>query len=186
VAAAFPETVLRGPEFVLRPFSPTDVADNQAAASDELVQQWIPLPAPYTLDDSIDWCTRTSHALRESGDGIHFAITDPRTDRMLGTIGLNKTDWPRLVSEVGYSVAPWARGQGIAARATRVLARWLLIDQDFQRLELKAATGNLASQNTALNAGFHREGIMRNAGLTHSGRVDLVLYSLTPTDIATS
>jgi RimJ/RimL family protein N-acetyltransferase len=141
------------------------------------------LPTPYTVDESIDWCTKTSHALRESGDGIHFAIADPLTDRMLGTIGLNKTDWLRLVSEVGYCVAPWARGSGIAARATRVLGHWLLTDQNFQRLELKAATGNLASQKTALKAGFHREGIMRNAGLTHTGRVDLVLFSLTPEDI---
>ena len=44
-------------------------------------------------------------------------------------------------------------------------------------MELKAATGNRASQRTALKAGLQREGIMRNAGFIHTGRVDLVLFS---------
>jgi RimJ/RimL family protein N-acetyltransferase len=58
-----------------------------------------------------------------------------------------------------------------------------MVDHGFQRMELKAATGNLASQRTALKAGLQREGIMRNAGFIHAGRVDLVLFSLTPNDL---
>ena len=50
-------------------------------------------------------------------------------------------------------------------------------------MELRAATGNLASQRTAPKAGLQREGIMRNAGFIHAGRVDLVLFSLTPDDL---
>ena len=124
-----------------------------------------------------------SHALRESGDGIHFAITDAESDRLLGTVGLKKTDWRALVSEVGYWTAPWARGRGIATEATRALGRWLLCEQGFERMELKAATENTASQRVATRAGLHREGIMRNAGFTHTGRIDLVLFSLTPRDL---
>lgn len=184
MANTFPETVLRSGPFTLRPFAGTDIVANQIACSDELVQRWLPLPQPYTLRDSTDWCTNIAPALRESGDGIHFAIADATGDHLLGTIGLKKTDWRGLVSEVGYCVAPWARSRGIAAEATRALGRWLLTDQGFQRMELKAATGNIASLRTARKAGLHQEGIMRNAGFTHTGRVDLVLFSLTPQDLA--
>ncbi|MGV9777581.1 GNAT family N-acetyltransferase [Streptosporangium sp. NPDC003464] len=186
MAGIFPETVLSTGSSVLRPFSSDDVSDNQAACADELIQRWLPLPRPYTLDDSTAWCTETAHALRESGAGIHFAITDAAGGRFLGTVGLKKTDWQGRVSEIGYWVAPWARGRGIAAAATRAVGYWLLIDQGFQRLELKAATGNVASRKTALKAGLQREGIMRNAGFTHTGRVDLVLFSLIPSDLSGS
>ncbi|MCX4869436.1 MULTISPECIES: GNAT family N-acetyltransferase [unclassified Streptomyces] len=131
-----------------------------------------------------NWCTTTAHALRDSGDGIQFAVTDTCTKRLMGQVGLKKTDWRALVSEVGYWVSPWARGDGIAAEATRALALWLLADQQFQRLELRASTENTASQKVALKAGFHAEGTLRNAGFVHGGQVDLVLFSMVPGDLS--
>ncbi|MFJ8444403.1 GNAT family N-acetyltransferase [Kitasatospora griseola] len=184
MSQTFAETVLHTDRLTLRPFNSTDIRDTQASCADELTQRWLPLPQPYTLDDATAWCTTVAHSLRESGDGIHFAVTDTRTRHLLGTVGLKKTDWRARVSEVGYWVSPWARGQGIAAEATRALAHWLLMDRRFQRLELRAATENTASQKVALKAGLHREGILRNAGFTHTGRIDLVLFSLLPNDLA--
>ena len=83
--------------------------------------------------------------------------------------------WHVLTSEIGYWMAPWARGQGLATEAARAVAEWLLVTQGFQRLELRAAPGNVASVKVALNAGFHREGVLRDAGITHSGPVDLAV-----------
>ncbi|MFE3146041.1 CPCC family cysteine-rich protein [Streptomyces sp. NPDC059218] len=67
-----------------------------------------------------------------------------------------------------------------------MLAHWLLTSQHFQRMELRAATENTASQAVALKAGFHREGNLRNAGFVHGARVDLVLFSLLPNDLGSS
>ncbi|PJN21106.1 GNAT family N-acetyltransferase [Kitasatospora sp. CB02891] len=182
MSGIFPETVMQTSRLTLRPFTGGDIDDTRAACSDELTQRWLPLPRPYTREDATAWCTEVAHALRESGDGIHFAIADASNDRLMGTVGLKKTDWRARVSEVGYWVAPWARGRGIAAEATRVLGEWLLTDRAFQRMELLAATENTASQKVALRAGLHREGVLRNAGFVHAGRVDLVLFSLVPQD----
>jgi RimJ/RimL family protein N-acetyltransferase len=179
----FPEAMLHTERLRLRPFNSIDIQDTQASCADPLTQRWLPLPYPYTLDDAAAWCTTIAHTLRESGDGIHFAVTDVLTKRLMGTVGLKKTDWRALTSEVGYWVSPWARGQGIAAEATRAVAQWLLIDQQFQRLELRAARANTTSQKVALKAGLQREGILRNAGFVHAGRVDLVLFSLVPEDL---
>jgi RimJ/RimL family protein N-acetyltransferase len=120
---------------------------------------------------------------RESGDGIHFAMADPGSGRLLGSISLKKTDWRALTSEVGYWVSPWAHGRGLAAEATRALAEWLLGKQGFERLELRAATGNTASQRVAVKAGFTREGVLRSAGFVHAGRVDLAVYSKINADL---
>ncbi|MEV7403969.1 GNAT family N-acetyltransferase [Streptomyces sp. NPDC091267] len=178
-AHRFPETVLRTENLTLRAFTPEDVEDTRAACSDELTQRWLPLPWPYTAEHATAWCTEIAPALRESGDGIHFALAARSGGRLLGTVGLKKTDWRALVSEVGYWVAPWARGRGIATEATAALACWLLGDQDFQRMELKAAVENTASQRVAVKAGLDYEGTMRNAGFVHGGRTDLRLYSAT-------
>nr|WP_202553242.1 GNAT family N-acetyltransferase [Streptomyces sp. SID4936] len=182
----FPETVLHSRRLVLRAFDTGDIPDTRASCSDALTQRWLPLPQPYTLDDATAWCTTTAHAMRDSGDGIQFAITDASTKRLMGQVGLKKTDWRARVSEVGYWVSPWARGRGIAAEATRMLAHWLLTNQHFQRMELRAATENTASQAVALKAGFHREGTLRNAGFVHGAQVDLVLFSLLPGDLGSS
>ncbi|WP_327311596.1 MULTISPECIES: GNAT family N-acetyltransferase [unclassified Streptomyces] len=182
----FPETVLHSRRLVLRAFDTGDIPDTRASCSDALTQRWLPLPQPYTLDDATAWCTTTAHAMRDSGDGIQFAITDASTKRLMGQVGLKKTDWRARVSEVGYWVSPWARGHGIAAEATRILAHWLLTNQHFQRMELRAATENTASQAVALKAGFHREGTLRNAGFVHGAQVDLVLFSLLPGDLGSS
>ncbi|WP_346341942.1 GNAT family protein [Streptomyces sp. SID2563] len=174
--------MLRTERLLLRPFDGSDIPDTQASCSDSLTQRWLPLPRPYTLEDATSWCTEVAPALRESGDGIHFAVTDSLTGRLMGTVGLKKTAWQARTSEVGYWISPWGRGKGIAAEATRAVAQWLLTEHQFQRLELRAATGNTASQKVAIGAGFQREGVLRNAGFIHTGRVDLVLFSRVPDD----
>ncbi len=98
---------------------------------------------------------------------------------------MKRTDWRARTSEIGYWVAPWARKEGLAVEAVRSIARWLLLEQRFERMVLRAATGNTASQRVAEKAGFTREGVARNAGFTNTGRVDLVVYSLIPTDVET-
>lgn len=179
----FPEATLRSKRLILRPFTDTDIPDVQAACSDELTQRWLPLPDPYTLEAAGWFCREHAPRLRESGDGIQFAIADPETGRLLGNICLKKTNWRSRVTEVGYWTAPWARGRGVASEAARVVTDWALEDQGFQRVELLAATGNAASGKVAVNAGFRREGILRNSGITHSGRVDLVMFSKIPADL---
>ncbi|MGW4378696.1 GNAT family N-acetyltransferase [Kitasatospora sp. NPDC004531] len=179
----FPVTVLHTSRLTLRPFTAADIEDTRAGCADELTQRWLPLPRPYTREVATAWCTDVAHALRESGDGVHFAVADRAGGRLLGTVGLKKTDWRARVSEVGYWVAPWARGRGVAAEATRAVGAWVLTDRAFQRMELRAATGNTASRRVALRAGLREEGVLRNAGFVHAGRVDLVLYSLVPPDL---
>ncbi|MGI5254893.1 GNAT family N-acetyltransferase [Actinacidiphila glaucinigra] len=180
----FPDTVLHTERFVLRPFTPDDAQDTWASCVDPLTQRWLPLPRPYTPEEAMAWCTTGSHALRASGDGIHFAVAERDGGRLVGTVGLKRTDWRVRTSEVGYWVSPWARGRGTAAEATRALAAWLLTEQGFHRLELRAATGNTASQRVAAKAGLRREGVLRDAGFVHTGRVDLVVFSLVRGDLA--
>ena len=75
---------------------------------------------------------------------------------------------------------------GLAGEAVGAVARWLLVDQGFERLVLRAAPGNTASQRVAEKAGFMREGVARSAGFTNDGRVDLVVFGLVRSDLETA
>jgi len=174
----FPETRIEADRVVLRPFGEADVEGNRLACSDELTQYWTSVPRPYTAEGSRDWCLLLSKEIRDTGEGVVFAIAERETDRYLGTIDLKKTDWQSRTAEVGYLCAPWARGHGYITESLRALAGWLLGEQGFERLELKAAPENRASQRVAQRCGFTREGVLRGAGIVATGRVDLILYSL--------
>jgi precorrin-6Y C5,15-methyltransferase (decarboxylating) len=183
-APIFPETTLAAGNLTLRPMTQADADDVTEACQDAETMRWLPLPRPYTRANA-EWFIGTfGSAQRESGAGIVFAIES--AGRLAGVIDLKHVDWAARVAEVGYWVAPWARGQGVASRATRALSLWAVRDHGFERVELSAAAGNTASQRAAEKAGFVREGVARNAGYVHGGRVDLVLYSLVPGDLLTS
>lgn len=181
---AFPEMTLETPRLLLRAYRAEDAADVALACRDELTQRWLPLPNPYTDADALAWCTQISPSFRISGEGIEWAAERRSDGRLIGSFGLKRTDWRARTSEIGYWVAPWARGEGLAVEALLAIARWLLLDQGFERLALRTAPGNAASQRVAEKAGFSREGIARNAGFTNDGRVNLVVFSLIPSDLA--
>ena len=179
----FPEVRLETVRLLLRPYRAEDASDVALACRDELIQRWLPLPNPYTDADAQTWCTEISPGFLASGEGIEWAAIRRADDRLIGSFGLKRTDWRARSSEIGYWVAPWARGEGLAVEAVTAIAHWLLEEQRFERLVLRATTGNHASQRVAEKAGLTREGVARNAGFNNAGRVDLVVFSLVPTDL---
>lgn len=183
VPHTFPVTELKTERLLLRPHGEQDIAPTVAMFGDEVSKFWLSAPQPYTLEEGRRWCTDTSHLLRAMGDGIHWVITDAATGRYLGGIGVKGTDWLGRCTEIGYAMAPEARGHGYASEATATVARWLLRDQAFNRVELFAATGNTASRRVAEKAGFVPEGVARNAGFTHRGQQDMMMFSLIPADL---
>ncbi|WP_116244685.1 GNAT family N-acetyltransferase [Nocardiopsis sp. FIRDI 009] len=180
-----PSVILETERLRLRAFVEDDIDDVHLIYADPSLQRWVPLPepgVPYTRENAERWCRLVAPALRADGDGQHWATVEKDTGRLVGSIGLLRTDWAALRTEVGYAVAPWARGRGFAAEAAVAVSRWA-IDQGFQRVELKAATGNTGSRRVAEKAGFVLEGVERNAMPLHEGRTDLAVYSLVPSDL---
>lgn len=179
----FPETTLAAEDLVLRRFTPADADDVTQACQDPQILRWLPLPRPYTRANA-DWFIGTfGPGQRESGAGIVFAIES--AGRLAGAVDLRVVNWAARVADVGYWVAPWARGRGVAPQATRALSEWAIRDHGFERVQLFAALGNAASQRVAQKAGFVREAVARNAGCVPGGRTDMALFSLVPADLET-
>ncbi len=126
-------------------------------------------------------CIEIAPAARTSGRGLVRALDVD--GRCAGSIDFKRTDWVAGASEIGYMTCPWARSEGFMTEAVRALAVWGLSKVGLERVELRIATGNQASQQVTEKAGFVREGVARNAGYVHAGRVDLVIYSLVRGDV---
>ncbi|SCL19841.1 Protein N-acetyltransferase, RimJ/RimL family [Micromonospora rhizosphaerae] len=160
----------------LRLFRLDDAADTAAGCADPVTQRGISgMPYPYTEETARWWITEGAPAAWAAG-GAAYAIADPATDRLLGGIGLSQVVPARGQAEIGYWVAPWARGRGVATAATRALA-----EQAFAagtaRLELLTNDENTASQRVALAAGFRHEGVRRAANPSRGGgRHDLIAW----------
>ncbi|MFB8764838.1 GNAT family N-acetyltransferase [Nocardiopsis alba] len=180
-----PAVILETERLRLRSALESDIDDVYASCTDPGLQRWIPIPAPgepYTRESAEHFCLSLAPSIRTSGDGQHWAILERESGRFVGSMSLLRTEWPAMVTEIGYWISPWGRGRGYATEATVAVSRWAL-DQGFQRIEIKAATGNTASRRVAEAAGFVAEGVERNAMPLHEGRADLAVYSLVPSDV---
>ncbi|WP_341719143.1 GNAT family N-acetyltransferase [Micromonospora sp. FIMYZ51] len=169
-------TLIQGEGLRLRPFRLADIADITAGCADPLTQRFLDgLPYPYTEADARWWVTEGAPAAF-AGGGAAYAVADPETDRLLGTVGLSNPVAQRGQAEIGYWVAPWARGRGLATAATRALAGHAFAT-GIVRLELLTSVENVASQRVALAAGFHPEGVRRSASAVRGGgRRDLTVW----------
>jgi RimJ/RimL family protein N-acetyltransferase len=181
-ADVFPDVVLRTARLTLRAPREGDVDAIVAAVSDPATRRWLPLPNPYEREHAVTFVGEGVPAARASGSGLIRAI---ECDGVLaGLIDLKKTDWRHRATEIGYWAAPAVRARGVMTEATIALSGWVLTEAAFERVILRIAPGNKASARVAEKAGFTYEGIARNAGLVHAGRVDLAIYSLIPADLA--
>src|SRR6185436_3283828 len=139
-AQTFPETTVTAGDLTLRPLREADADDVTAACQDAETLRWLPLPSPYTRACAEWFIGIFGPSQRESGAGVVFAIES--AGRLVGVIDLKDVDWVTKVAEVGYWVAPWARGRGVATRAARSLARWAPREHGCEGVEGFAATGN--------------------------------------------
>ena len=88
----------------------------------------------------------------------------------------------RLGPEIGYWIAPQARGRGYAAEAAHALADWAL-GLGVPRVHLVVDIRNAASQVVARRAGFVQEGVVRSClGYRDGTRGDAALFGRVPGD----
>jgi RimJ/RimL family protein N-acetyltransferase len=160
---------------LLRPLAQSDIVLIAKACNDEEIQKWLPLPFPYQISDADIFVNTLAQEIRTSGRGIVFAIE--KNGNFVGCIDVKRTEWLNRTCEIGYWSDPKFRGFGYVSEALTLLSRWLLLDQEFERVEVRVAVENLASKRVAIKSGFIQEGVARNAGRVNSGRVDLIILS---------
>ena len=173
-----PPTQLTDGVVVLRPLAETDRAPVLATMRDDVVRQWLNMPARPS-DADFDTLLRTSRNGAASGDRYDLAVTRADEDVPLGAVVASRR--PRDNYEIAYLAGADGRGQGLMERAVRLTCDWLFA-QGIGRIELRTHPDNAASQRLAERCGFQREGLERSSIWLHGRREDALLWSLLPGD----
>jgi RimJ/RimL family protein N-acetyltransferase len=179
-----PEPPLTDGVVTVRPWGERGDAEAiQAACNDPAIAQFLDaIPQPYTLSDARAYLEFCRSGWRD-GTMTNFAMVVD--GRAVGSIGVRWIEPDQGVAEVGYWVAPEARGKGVCTRALKLVAGWVLTRPGMARLQLRADEENTPSKRVAESAGFTREGVLRSSHYNPrlDRRVDFVMYSLLPDEL---
>ena len=146
-----PVTLTAG-EFLLRPPSTAEHAAVLELGLDPDVRLWNPRCQIIDEASAVADCV----AGADWSDGSHatFSIIHRATGRYAGNIALHGIDSSAAQARVGYRVARWARGQGVATQALDAVAAWAFSQLPLRRILLTHAVENGASCRVADKAGF--------------------------------
>jgi len=147
-------------DLTLRPVATGDVDGLvRAISADESISLWTRIPWPYTHREGAEFVATSGRGWANGTDAPCVIVRADRSG-ILGGIGLHRIGAAPtgrssfLPDEVGYWLAPDARGQGVATRALRIFSRWALCDLGRPILNLQTRVGNDASQRVARRAGY--------------------------------
>lgn len=167
-----------GDGFVLRRERPDDAGEMARAFAEDphLAVDWgiDELPDEPTARE---WLTDHA-ALWDAGDGRHFAVADPATDALLGGVNFHNIRPDHNRAEVGFWLAPWARGRGIGSGAIRAACDWGFERWQLVRIEATTLPDNEPALATMRKVGFVREGLLRQRNYERGKQVDIVMLSL--------
>lgn len=164
-----------------------DIPAITAACQDPAIQEFTTVPTPYTEDDARTFVVDVAPTNWKRG-GAEWAIRRADDEALVGMIGLmvpqtgSRPTW----AEIGYWVAPEARGTGVLARAIPLVLDHAFDTLGMNRVQWTAAEGNWASWRAVWRHGFQREGTRRNGYVDNrtpdAPLRDLWVASLLPDD----
>ena len=164
----------------LRPLAEEHLDAVGALFDDPDVLRFTRLPVPPPPGFEREWLDRYE-AGRRDGTREAFAVVDD-DGSFVGMAMAVDIDREAREVELGYIVAPAARGRGVATAALDELTRWAFADLDALRITLIIDVENRASARVAERCGYVLEGVMRSSYLKDDLRIDAGLWSRLPSD----
>ena len=180
----FNQPLLTDKVVALRRFHPRDVDAFHAAVDESLGEliPWMSWANPNYGRDEVAEYIRVVGETWEAGRYYAFAITDARNGTMLGAASLSHIHPVYHFCNLGYWIRTSRRGNGLAARAARLAARFGFEQLGLIRVEVVIAAGNEASLKVAEKSGARREGILRDRVMVREQIHDAVMFSFIRAD----
>ncbi len=116
--------------------------------------------------------------LRQFADNQGFQTGIWYEGRLAGCIGLHAIDWPNRSTTMGYWLGRDFQGHGLMTQAATAVVNIVFQRYQLNRIDIRAAQGNLRSQGVAKRLGFWQEGVIRQAEWLYDHYVDHVLYAM--------
>ena len=163
---------------LLRKHRIDDRDDMVDASRDEQTWTWTTVPNPYEPEHAEAYINRT---VGTSIDGeTRWAIEVD--GRFSGNIGVMLDGAGR--ADVGYFVAPWARGRGVGSLALWLVCDWAFREGGCEVVTWNALVGNVPSRRMVEKVGFqvHRD-VSRRYVVQRGERADAWTADLLPEEL---
>jgi RimJ/RimL family protein N-acetyltransferase len=170
-----PKPLLADDTIRLVPLAPRHEPGVAALVREEDVRTYTRVPTHAPPDYAANWLARYDEGWRD-GSRAGFAI-EALDGEFLGMAMFVELESRGRQGEIGYVVAPEARGQGVATRAVRLLTEWGFSELGLERIELWIDTTNPGSERVAERAGYRREGVLRSYWFKEEIRRDFGIWS---------
>jgi RimJ/RimL family protein N-acetyltransferase len=164
----------------LEPLGEAHLFDVAAMFDDEDVLRYTRIPDPVPPGWEREWLGFYEDG-RRAGTREAFAVVAD-DGSFLGLGMALDIDREGRQLELGYVVAPHARGRGVATRALELLTEWAFAELDALRIALWISAENEASKRVATNAGYRYEGTLRSFHFKQGIREDFEIWSRLPAD----
>ena len=170
---------------VLRPWCDGDAAELHAAVREsvESVGRWLPwCHAGYGIAQALAWAAHC-RASWQDGTQFAFAVRDAASGALLGGCGLNEIDRTHRKANLGYWIRASCQGEGRAAAAARLVARFGFAELGLVRIEIVTLPDNHASRRVAAKLGARLEGTARQRLWAWDRAHDAAIHGLLPADL---
>ena len=176
-------TSLDGQGFRLRPAVRQDIDFLVDLATNEDIEPFMSASAAKDRDGILERIARADEKPEHYGHFIIEVEWHGSTWRA-GTIAFSiVNERSRIAQLYGVMLHPDFRGRGLAAEATKLFARYLLVDLHFHRVQLECYGFNERAIRHFERSGFLKEGIKRLAYDRHGEWVDGILFGLVQEDL---
>ena len=159
----------------IRPWRDSDVRELVRICQDPEIPRWTAVPSNYGEADARSYLLHRHDAIL-AGSAAPFGIVSAAGEELIGSISLVRIAWEHRRAEVGYFVSREARSKGHATRAVELICGWAFRSLGLERIDLLAATGNVASQRVAERCGFEREAVLRSYMPGKGTQLDMVAF----------
>ena len=92
-----------------------------------------------------------------------------KTEKIIGSFAIHDIDWRKRIGEVSYGISPIYSRKGYFSEALHAVIKYCFKDMKFHRICATTRVDNLGSIKGLSNAGFKREGTLKDYYLCHSG-----------------
>jgi RimJ/RimL family protein N-acetyltransferase len=160
----------------LEPLTQAHAADFVELIKDSDVKRFTLIPGGADGGFVRSWLGRYESGWLD-GSRAGFSIRGASDGAFYGFAAIVHLDLETREGEIGYMVAPAARGHGVSARAVQLLTRWCFDELGLERIELRIDTANTASERVAERVGYRRDGVLRNVHFKEGLRSDTGVWS---------
>jgi RimJ/RimL family protein N-acetyltransferase len=167
-------------EIRLEPLGEQHLAGVAGLFDDEGVLRYTRVPDPVPDGWEREWLGFYVEGRRE-GTRDAFAVVDGDGSFLGLGMGFGIDREGRQL-ELGYVVAPDARGRGVATRTLELLTDWAFSELEALRIELWISAGNEPSKRVAEKVGYRHEGTLRSYHFKQGRRDDFEIWSRLASD----